>query len=135
MESLGLDVGQSAPSELYRRFVNYVKQVYAQGVRTVLVSSTCVRSQSAKDGGAVAGAEDGSDAGSVSEGVSDDAEALELLPVRVVSETDAVVDADEGGVAAAAAAAVAAAAQLLRKPVDSQGMAATATRPTSSAPR
>jgi type II secretory pathway predicted ATPase ExeA len=37
MESLGLEVGQAAPSELYRRFVGYVKQVYTQGVRTVLV--------------------------------------------------------------------------------------------------
>jgi general secretion pathway protein A len=37
MEALGLEVGQSAPSELYRRFVSYVKQVYSQGVRTVLV--------------------------------------------------------------------------------------------------
>ena len=37
MESLGLEVVQAAPSELYRRFVSYVKQVYAQGVRTVLV--------------------------------------------------------------------------------------------------
>jgi general secretion pathway protein A len=37
MESLGLESGQSSPSELYRRFVSYVKQVYTQGVRTVLV--------------------------------------------------------------------------------------------------
>lgn len=37
MDALGLEVSQSAPSELYRRFVSYVKQVYAQGVRTVLV--------------------------------------------------------------------------------------------------
>jgi len=37
MESLGLEVVQAAPSELYRRFVSYVKQVYTQGVRTVLV--------------------------------------------------------------------------------------------------
>jgi type II secretory pathway predicted ATPase ExeA len=37
MESLGLEPGQSAPSELYRRFVSHVKQVYTQGIRTVLV--------------------------------------------------------------------------------------------------
>jgi len=37
MESLGLEAGATPPSELYRRFVSYVKKVYAQGVRTVLV--------------------------------------------------------------------------------------------------
>lgn len=37
MESLGLEPGQAGPSELYRRFVSYVKQVYTRGVRTVLV--------------------------------------------------------------------------------------------------
>lgn len=38
MDSLGLESGgQSPPSELYRRFVSYVKQVYTKGVRTVLV--------------------------------------------------------------------------------------------------
>ncbi len=37
MESLGLEVGQSQPSELYRRFVTYVKKEYEAGRRTVLV--------------------------------------------------------------------------------------------------
>jgi type II secretory pathway predicted ATPase ExeA len=37
MESLSLEVDAASPSELYRRFVSHVKQVYAKGVRTVLV--------------------------------------------------------------------------------------------------
>jgi type II secretory pathway predicted ATPase ExeA len=37
MDSLGLEVGSAVPSELYRRFVSYVRKVYTQGVRTVLV--------------------------------------------------------------------------------------------------
>jgi type II secretory pathway predicted ATPase ExeA len=37
MESLGQEVGPAVPSELYRRFVSYVKKVYTRGVRTVLV--------------------------------------------------------------------------------------------------
>ena len=37
MESLGLEVGQANPSDLYRRFVTYVKQQYEAGRRTVLV--------------------------------------------------------------------------------------------------
>jgi general secretion pathway protein A len=37
MESLNLEVAAGSPSELYRRFVSHVKQVYSKGVRTVLV--------------------------------------------------------------------------------------------------
>jgi general secretion pathway protein A len=37
MESLGLEVEPGSPSELYRRFVGYVKREYAAGRRTVLV--------------------------------------------------------------------------------------------------
>lgn len=37
MDSLGLEVGEAKPSELYRRFVNYVRQEYDAGRRTVLV--------------------------------------------------------------------------------------------------
>jgi type II secretory pathway predicted ATPase ExeA len=37
MESLNLEVAAGTPSELYRRFVTHVKQVYSKGVRTVLV--------------------------------------------------------------------------------------------------
>ena len=37
MESLGLEVGSGAPSELNRRFVDYVKREYDSGRRTVLV--------------------------------------------------------------------------------------------------
>jgi general secretion pathway protein A len=37
MESLGLEAGQGAPSEQYRRFVAYVKREYESGHRTVLV--------------------------------------------------------------------------------------------------
>jgi len=37
MDALGQESGDSSPSELYRRFVTYVKKVYAAGVRTMLV--------------------------------------------------------------------------------------------------
>src|ERR1700716_1699404 len=37
MESLGLEVEPASPSELYRRFVAYVKREYDAGRRTVLV--------------------------------------------------------------------------------------------------
>ncbi len=37
MDSLGLEVGEGKPIEQYRRFVNYVRQSYDSGRRTVLV--------------------------------------------------------------------------------------------------
>jgi general secretion pathway protein A len=37
MESLGLEVGQANPSDLYRRFITHVKKEYDTGRRTVLV--------------------------------------------------------------------------------------------------
>lgn len=37
MDALGLEVGESKPIEQYRRFVNYVRQGYQSGRRTVLV--------------------------------------------------------------------------------------------------
>jgi len=37
MDSLGIEVGEAQPSELYRRFVNYVRKEYEAGRRTVLV--------------------------------------------------------------------------------------------------
>lgn len=37
MDSLGIEAGEAQPSELYRRFVNYVRTEYDAGRRTVLV--------------------------------------------------------------------------------------------------
>jgi type II secretory pathway predicted ATPase ExeA len=37
MDSLGVEVGELKPSEQYRRFLNYVRQEYDAGRRTVLV--------------------------------------------------------------------------------------------------
>ncbi len=37
MDALGIEVGAAQPSELYRRFVNYVRREYDAGRRTVLV--------------------------------------------------------------------------------------------------
>lgn len=37
MDSLGIEVGEAKPSELYRRFVNHVRQEFDAGRRTVLV--------------------------------------------------------------------------------------------------